>query len=544
MNRPSAGLAATQGAISIAAGGIAIAIAQIELSGHPQPSIWSNVWLLIALALAGTGLLVAVVFFMMSLFTGEESKPGGLGVGNKDLRTNQDGQTSEQGTDQARPDAADKTEPELADHSAPKAAEEAGPEVADETGHRQAGQGEPADQSSFASAIEALGLREYMVGPLDAPRNREPVFTDRWRHTSDGFESAALSRMASLSMPGFRSVQSPQLRIGACVACDPIPSGTSSSRLGAKLLDFLQRDPVASLISSVIGTGEGLAWTRQAGNGALSLEALLSPVGEDDKPVASALLQPPIAGQRLYGRDEGIAFLWLHINPRGTGGDAARRVGLAEWYQLFKLSITITGAFADLLAKDLGLRTFGAPAARAGVMIETTGPISELVDTGSLSPLPGAYSASQFLGYAIADREGGPADQAAQDLLRQLCDHTLHLGDFEETLESIRAADVASSQSAPRPPQAVQSTWETRELPVLRAVVKLLEQPGSFEASVSQISAATGIDKADVDRAIEALKGEYITEYQQFLTGGDPSTWAVRGTTAKARRAVGQWPDE
>jgi hypothetical protein len=528
MNRPSAGQAAALGGASIGAAAIAIGVAQIELSGQAQPHIWSNGWLLLALVLAGTGLLLAVVFFVMSLFSREESKPAGPVASNEHLRTKQDGQTSEQGIDQTRL----------------KAAEPGGAEAAAGTGHPQQEQGEPADHDSFAAAMEELGLSEYMVLPGSMRPRSGPAFTECWRHTSNGFEASALMRMTSLSMPGFNSArgQSPQIRLGACIAGNPIPSGASSSVFGAKLMDLLRRDPVASLINSVINISDGLAWTRQAGNGVLSLEAVLSPTGQDGEPVASALLQPPVKGMRLYGRDEGIACLWLHLDPGGIGDSVAQGAGLADWYQRFKLVIAVARAFADFLADDLGSQTLDDPAARAGVMIETVGPISGLVDTGDLAPLPGAIAATQFLGYAIADPQGGPADQVAHDLLRQFCDHTLHLGDFEGVLESIRANDGAASQPATRPPQAVQNTWETRELPVLRAVVKLLDQPGSFEASVSQISDETGIDKADVDRAIEALKGEYVTEYQQFLTGGDPSTWAVRGITSGARRAVGQWP--
>jgi hypothetical protein len=506
MKLPSSGQAAAQGGISIAAGGIAIAIAQIELSGHPGTSIWSNAWLLLALALAGTGLLLAVVFFVMSLFSREESKPGGVVT---------------ETTEAPEPDQTD-----VVWHSA------------------------PADQDGVVSALQVLPgawMQSPTVVPagISAPRVRTgPAFTGRWRHTSDGFEASPLMRMASLSMPGFTGArgEGPQIRVGACVACDPIPSGASSSVFSAELLEFLRRDPVSSLINLVINTAGGLAWTRQAGNGVLSLEAVFGPA--DGTPGASALLQPPVTGMRLYGRDEGIACLWLHIDPRGTGGSAAPKTGLAGWYQCFRLAIALTGAFADFLAQDLELQTSNDPASRAGVMIETVGPIGDLVDMGDLSPLPGAILASQFLGYAIADQAGGPADQAAGDLLRQFCDHTLHLGDFEGVLESILSGGVATPQPAPCPPQTVQRTWETRDLPVLRAIVKLLEEPGSFEVSVSQISDETGIDKMDVDRAIDALKGEYITEYQQFLSGGDPSNWAVRGVTPKARRTVGQWPDE
>jgi hypothetical protein len=533
MNRPSAGQAVGLGGVSIAAGGIAVAVAQIELGGQSQPRIWSNAWLLLALALAGTGLLVAVVFFLMPLFSREESKHGAR---HEESRAKQDRQTSDQSAAKAVPEAV----------------EQSHPEAVPERGHRQEDDGEPAPGGSLAPTFEELGITnivptlagllapEKMVGALHS--SSKPIFTDRWRHTSDGFEASPLMNMTSLSMPGFSFVhgEAPQIRIGVCVACDPIAPGTSSSLFGMKLLELLKRDPVSTLIMSMIGAYEGLSWTRHAGNGVYSLEAVLG--SADGKPVASALFQPPVSGLQFYGRHEGVACLWLHIDPRGLRG-TVEQATLATWYQRFRLAIATTEVFATFLAEDLGLKTSGDPPARSGVMIETVGPIAELVDTGGLSPLPGAVLSNQFLGYAIADGEGESADHVAKDLLRQLCDHTLHLGDFEDALESATAVPegvILQPSSCKR--QGVRNTWETRDLPVLRAIVKLLEKPGSFEISVSQISAETGIDKTDVDRAIEALKGEYVTEYQQFLTGGDPSTWAVRGITPQARRAVGQWP--
>jgi hypothetical protein len=71
LNRPSPGQAAALGGASIAAAAIAIGVAQIELTGQPQPHIWSNSWLLVALSLAFAGLAIAVVFFVAAMFARE-----------------------------------------------------------------------------------------------------------------------------------------------------------------------------------------------------------------------------------------------------------------------------------------------------------------------------------------------------------------------------------------------------------------------------------------------------------------------------------------
>jgi hypothetical protein len=507
VNRPSAGQATGLAGTLVGAAAITGLIGGIELNRQPHAEIWSNAWILTTVLLAAIAVLVVAGYFIASLFAHEEAKRGEAA---------------------ARTDEPQETQTEETSPPAPADSDMAGPiRVA------------PVIQQIQASPVEYhLDVPAGTIGPV----RREPTFTGCWRYTADGFDASPLMNMINLAMPGFMIVrgQEPQIRIGMSVACAPIPAGVSSSLYGAKLVEFLRRDPVATLMGLFNDTDEWPVWTRQAGNGALSLEAVMTIGDGDYNPVASALLQPPVTGLRLYGRNEGVACLWLHIDPRGAS-DIAEAAGLIGWHRRFQLAMTMTGAFAEFLTNDLGLQTSEEPAARVGVLIE---PVSDLVDAGSLPTLPGGVTSNQFLGYAIADRDGRSADLVAGDLLRQLCDHNLHLADFEDVLESVGAAPTVASRPASRQPQRVQSTWETREVPVLRAVVKLLDQPSSFQATVSQISKETGIDKADVDRAIEALEGEYIANYERFLTGGDPSTWAVRGITSKARRAVGQWPDE
>ncbi len=89
----------------------------------------------------------------------------------------------------------------------------------------------------------------------------------------------------------------------------------------------------------------------------------------------------------------------------------------------------------------------------------------------------------------------------------------------------------------------VEPTWFVRELPVLEAVVELLEEPDHLGAfvQVSQIVERTGIDAHTVHSALTAMEPVYVT-VQRVLSGGDPNLYMVTGITAEARRAVGQWP--
>ena len=89
----------------------------------------------------------------------------------------------------------------------------------------------------------------------------------------------------------------------------------------------------------------------------------------------------------------------------------------------------------------------------------------------------------------------------------------------------------------------MESTWEHRDLPVLRAVVAIYDEMAS-PVSVAQLSAATGLDQETVGRALIAL----TDEAPPFFVPVDGSTFAGRQISAAsqptgyARRTVGAWP--
>ena len=84
-------------------------------------------------------------------------------------------------------------------------------------------------------------------------------------------------------------------------------------------------------------------------------------------------------------------------------------------------------------------------------------------------------------------------------------------------------------------------TWASRELPVLDAAVRLLDE-GNYAVTVRDLAAETGLDPTGVDRALDALEGPYVVKYQKMMTGGDPNPWFITSVTSAARQAVGQWP--
>lgn len=85
----------------------------------------------------------------------------------------------------------------------------------------------------------------------------------------------------------------------------------------------------------------------------------------------------------------------------------------------------------------------------------------------------------------------------------------------------------------------MEDTWAARDLPVLNAAVTLLES--SYMVTVSDIAERTGLEQAEVARALDALHPTHA-DFRKTETGGDPRFWYVFKVTPEGRRAAGQWP--
>jgi hypothetical protein len=366
-----------------------------------------------------------------------------------------------------------------------------------------------------------------------------PVITDRWRQTSDGGQVPALMALTHTGLfhPGYGGRQTqdtpPSVKIGMLVACQPIDPAASGTELRTKFAAFLATAPVRKLIGSLTYVDLGMSWKNLAGNGPRTLEAALT-AGEDaleGVPVASALLLPPVAGESLYGRNGRSATLLLYVEPRTADGQVPPASGLAAWYERFDLALAIPGAFAEFLAKDLGLGTSDDPPAQLGVWLQSYHPLTTMVDPQELRTLPGSSPSNWFMGWTFATPDGTSGKETARDLLSQLCEYTLHLDAFEQRLDELSSAE--------RPETAVKNTWECRDLPVLAAVIRLLDEATAPHVRVSQVAEACGLSVDEVASAAQALDGTYLT-LQRTL--GDADSWFVSRPTGAARRAVGQWP--
>lgn len=82
-------------------------------------------------------------------------------------------------------------------------------------------------------------------------------------------------------------------------------------------------------------------------------------------------------------------------------------------------------------------------------------------------------------------------------------------------------------------------TWESRDLPVLRATVQLHEERG-HPIRAREIERATGLDRETVQRALRALRREPYFEKATDSFGGE--IIFVGEPTGEALRVAGQWP--
>lgn len=100
-------------------------------------------------------------------------------------------------------------------------------------------------------------------------------------------------------------------------------------------------------------------------------------------------------------------------------------------------------------------------------------------------------------------------------------------------------ADFAADYSP-----SMESTWASRDLPVLTAVVELWEETFPSTSSIGRLEVVqrTGLANDDVDRAISALIEAGYLEWVPNRGGDRIYSWRITGISSGARRLVGQWP--
>ncbi|WP_409329205.1 hypothetical protein [Trujillonella humicola] len=83
--------------------------------------------------------------------------------------------------------------------------------------------------------------------------------------------------------------------------------------------------------------------------------------------------------------------------------------------------------------------------------------------------------------------------------------------------------------------------WFTRDLPVLRAIARLVDEPkhGGAPYLLGAVVPASGLPKADVVAAARALAA---TGYIEALTNHAGDIVRITGISGEARRLAGLWP--
>jgi len=333
------------------------------------------------------------------------------------------------------------------------------------------------------------------------------------------------------------------------------------------------------LLSGLTHVGSEDSWRSLAGNGRLMLEAALMAEDQQEAPVASAMLLLPEGGMSRYVTDPNCAELILHIELRTKGEKPALPLGLAEWQDRLTRALAIPGLLAKFVTHDLGLATSDHPQAKVAVILNTPGPMTELVDIGDLKSLPGSPVLNQFMGWAIADPAGKPAAGTARDFMTQLCEHVLRLNGYESVLAAIGTAGEAAAatdgqtgafpEGAPLVVTIEECLWESwRHLALIVAlrikvtnttgsVIRLgptglgFDWAGDFPGGLPEICAP---EQAELDREVEAMQrlryspklgshafvparesisGWRVTYVPRRATGGTPRL------TVRVRDAVG-----
>jgi hypothetical protein len=88
----------------------------------------------------------------------------------------------------------------------------------------------------------------------------------------------------------------------------------------------------------------------------------------------------------------------------------------------------------------------------------------------------------------------------------------------------------------------MESTWETRDLPVLENIVRTYDETG-VSPDPSEIAESCGLSRDEIQRALRALQhNDPSLVTRMHVAGGGAGVVAIGAPTGHARRMVGAWP--
>lgn len=297
--------------------------------------------------------------------------------------------------------------------------------------------------AALAVTAELPDIRALLEGKLRLPRLGPPperapeapavpavpapVFTGKWRYTSDGHEARAALMAIESVMPGtgFRlqpGDRPPWVRFVVLVPCSQIGPDTEPAQLGKDFVQFLLGQPVIQLVDNLTRHEQGARWTRYATNSAGAIQAVLTP-GQEEEAVASARLGLP-DGTLRYLPGFASAVLILHFEPPAETANPPLPEGPAVWTDRLRQALDLPDALDGFLTDQLGLTTSGGPPVVLGFRLDAPHDLAQLIDVTDLDELPGGQHARQAIGYLIADPDGAPP----ADAVKRAIDHTLRYG--------------------------------------------------------------------------------------------------------------------
>lgn len=424
----------------------------------------------------------------------------------------------------------------------------------------------------LAAVLVGIGL--YFAGQERGPatdradeptpltdQQASPAVTDRWQPTINNVSTGMLQlQNNSISHPGYMRRLSmgnppPSVRIGMMVACAQLDARASTSDLRARFLRFLGQPPVMDLVRDLAEVSEGAAWTARDDNPPFNFGAVLAPPGtEDEAPVAWARVLLPESLTQQSGRDARYAYLVLYVEPRTSAATPAPAVSLLSWYQRLSAALELPAALAGFLVDDLGLPTVNDPPAEVGIWLKAPHTLTELVEVDAFETVAGSPQANWFMGFAIASPVGEDAAGTALAWLRQMCDSSLYLDQYESALASLQHQSVDGLRLTVR---LLPQEWDTWRTVAYIAAVEL-EVANTTDGRIRIASVGVGSDwdgqppvdlpslsaeRDGLDAELAALRRHrYVPElrsHQYVPPKGSVTGWIV---TTMARPPLGGTP--
>lgn len=128
---------------------------------------------------------------------------------------------------------------------------------------------EPSSRASpeqVAGRISCTEDRSTAERVESSPSEVASAFTSLWRVTLSGFEAPLAMNLAQMVLPGYNGIEPQALvRVGVAMGSEALASDASSSVLGRKFVEFLDRGASAALVDLVADQSQQAPWRRLAG---------------------------------------------------------------------------------------------------------------------------------------------------------------------------------------------------------------------------------------------------------------------------------------